>query len=405
VSFANSSFGVPKKQNRILSGYTKRTDDLINKAPIQLSATRQPIQLQSTAPSQNQAIAPTSTGASPQYESTVLPDSNPDTDYQGNGTEGILDIGRNATREEETKLANRVKLSNQNLDSGLATNISNGDFSGSGAGSGVDADALNNARVIANVGRQMGIDDNGIRIAIMTSLAESGLKNVNYGDRDSLGLFQQRPSQGWGTPQQVLNPQYAASKFFQQYKNGTQGDPWAIAQGIQKSAFADGSNYAKQWNLANSVFNSIYSPQQQGVTQPNLKPNGSLSWINANNNKYHDFDGRYGAQCVDLFNFYASGFVGANLMMGQAPNARDLWTVHDPKAFAQVGNNQIARMGDAAVWGGTSNHVAIVVGDNGNGTLKVLTANSTSLGSRGNTVIMNLSKSNLLGYLRPRKLL
>lgn len=397
----------PKKPNKVLAGYSKRATDLVNKAPIQLSGTQRPVEQQAVAPTQSQGIAASSGG--PQMENTVLPDSNPDTDYTGDGTQGILDIGRNARREEEIKLANRRQVYNQNLDSGLNTNISSGDFSGSGQGSGVDDDALNNARIIANVGKAMGIDDNGIKIGIMTALTESGLHNVNYGDRDSLGLFQQRPSQGWGSPQQVSNPQYAARKFFENYQNGSQGNPWQIAQGIQRSAFADGSNYQKQWGLANSVFNSIYSPQQQGVTTPNFKPNGSLSWINANNNKYHDFDGAYGAQCVDLFNFYASGFVGANLMMGQAAGAKDLWNVHDPRAFAQVGSNQQARMGDAAIWGGQMGngygHVAIVVGDNGNGTLKVLTANSTTAGPRGNSVVMNLSKSALLGYLRPRKLM
>jgi hypothetical protein len=50
-------------------------------------------------------------------------------------------------------------------------------------------------------------------LPVMASLSETGLRNLPYGDRDSLGLFQQRPSQGWGTPGQILNPYYALGIF------------------------------------------------------------------------------------------------------------------------------------------------------------------------------------------------
>ena len=51
-------------------------------------------------------------------------------------------------------------------------------------------------------------------IALATAYQESDLYNVEGGDRDSLGLFQQRPSQGWGSPEQVLDPYYAANAFY-----------------------------------------------------------------------------------------------------------------------------------------------------------------------------------------------
>jgi len=50
-------------------------------------------------------------------------------------------------------------------------------------------------------------------LPVMTSLAETGLRNLPYGDRDSLGFFQQRPSQGWGTPEQVMDPYHALGIF------------------------------------------------------------------------------------------------------------------------------------------------------------------------------------------------
>ena len=85
----------------------------------------------------------------------------------------------------------------------------------------------------------------GIRsavVAVATAMQESRLQNLNYGDRDSLGLFQQRPSMGWGTAQQILDPQYSAGAFLtalQQYQASNPGwatQPlWASAQGVQKS--------------------------------------------------------------------------------------------------------------------------------------------------------------------------
>ncbi|WP_446680637.1 LysM peptidoglycan-binding domain-containing protein [Agromyces hippuratus] len=71
-----------------------------------------------------------------------------------------------------------------------------------------------NARIIVDVGRALGVPDQGIVIALAAAAQESGLKNPEYGDRDSLGLFQQRPSQGWGTVDEVLDPVRAATAFY-----------------------------------------------------------------------------------------------------------------------------------------------------------------------------------------------
>jgi LysM repeat protein len=71
-----------------------------------------------------------------------------------------------------------------------------------------------NAATIVQVGQQLGVSDYGIVIALAAAMQESSLRNVNYGDRDSLGLFQQRPSTGWGSPEQLLSPEYAARLFY-----------------------------------------------------------------------------------------------------------------------------------------------------------------------------------------------
>ncbi|MER6567988.1 heavy metal transporter [Streptomyces sp. NPDC001093] len=71
-----------------------------------------------------------------------------------------------------------------------------------------------NAATIAAVGTGRGMPERAVTIALATALQESGLRNIEHGDRDSLGLFQQRPSQGWGTAQQIMDPAYAAGIFY-----------------------------------------------------------------------------------------------------------------------------------------------------------------------------------------------
>jgi LysM repeat protein len=76
------------------------------------------------------------------------------------------------------------------------------------------AEMATNAKIILKVGRSLGVPNYGLVIALAAAAQESGLRNINFGDRDSLGLFQQRPSAGWGSPAQVLDPTYASRLFF-----------------------------------------------------------------------------------------------------------------------------------------------------------------------------------------------
>jgi N-acetylmuramoyl-L-alanine amidase len=71
-----------------------------------------------------------------------------------------------------------------------------------------------NAEVIVAVGRRDGVSDYGLIIALAAAMQESGLRNVDGGDQDSLGLFQQRPSAGWGSPAQIMNPTESSLAFF-----------------------------------------------------------------------------------------------------------------------------------------------------------------------------------------------
>ncbi|MGC5562888.1 heavy metal transporter [Streptomyces sp. FR-108] len=72
-----------------------------------------------------------------------------------------------------------------------------------------------NAATISAVGLNRGMPERAVTIALATALQESALRNLGHGDRDSLGLFQQRPSQGWGTEREILDPAYAAGEFYE----------------------------------------------------------------------------------------------------------------------------------------------------------------------------------------------
>jgi hypothetical protein len=81
-------------------------------------------------------------------------------------------------------------------------------------------------------------------IAVATAMQESTLENITYGDRDSLGLFQQRPSCGWGSAAQITNPAYAANAFLSALRSHQAADPewasqplWSAAQSVQNSGF------------------------------------------------------------------------------------------------------------------------------------------------------------------------
>jgi len=101
---------------------------------------------------------------------------------------------------------------------------------------------LANARTIAQVAWDRGLPERAVVIALATAMQESHLRNLDHGDRDSLGLFQQRPSQGWGTPEQVQDPAYAAGKFYDHlvaYPGWDTGRLTDVAQGVQRSGFPE----------------------------------------------------------------------------------------------------------------------------------------------------------------------
>jgi hypothetical protein len=104
----------------------------------------------------------------------------------------------------------------------------------------LDPVQMANAATIAAVGVRRGMPSQAVVVALATALQESKLENRDDGDRDSIGLFQQRPSQGWGAPEKIKDPRYAADKFYTALKRVKGYQKMRVtdaAQRVQRSAY------------------------------------------------------------------------------------------------------------------------------------------------------------------------
>jgi murein DD-endopeptidase MepM/ murein hydrolase activator NlpD len=125
-----------------------------------------------------------------------------------------------------------------------------------------NTEQIKNAAIIINVGKQLKLPPRAWVIAVATAMQESNLKNLGHlgkrNDHDSLGLFQQRPSSGWGSPEQVTDPVYAATRFYGKLRKVKNWDSLALtraAQRVQISAYPGA--YAKHEPIATQIVNLL----------------------------------------------------------------------------------------------------------------------------------------------------
>ncbi|NYE35314.1 hypothetical protein F4692_000418 [Nocardioides cavernae] len=106
----------------------------------------------------------------------------------------------------------------------------------------VDLEQAENAALITAISAQRGMPARAASIALATAYQESKLYNIDYGDRDSVGLFQQRPSQGWGSVAELMDPVYATNAFYDALQKVDGYEDMEItvaAQEVQRSAYPD----------------------------------------------------------------------------------------------------------------------------------------------------------------------
>ena len=144
----------------------------------------------------------------------------------------------------------------------------------------LSSEQASSAATIAAVGRARGLPERAVVVALATAQQESTMRNLDYGDRDSLGLFQQRPSQGWGTPEQVRDPVYAAGKFYDglvEVRNWQSLRVTDAAQRVQRSGFPEA--YQQHSTLAEQLTAAFTAGEPGRLTcsyEPQA-PSGRLS--------------------------------------------------------------------------------------------------------------------------------
>ena len=140
------------------------------------------------------------------------------------------------------------------------------------AGTGVqaidlDLEQAQIAATIAGVAARHRLPRQAVTIALAAALQESKLHNLDYGDRDSVGIFQQRPSEGWGSPTQLQDPVYATTKFYAALAkvHGYAAMPvYRAAQEVQHSA--DGSAYQQWTDIAGQLTGYFTGKSPHGVS-------------------------------------------------------------------------------------------------------------------------------------------
>lgn len=151
------------------------------------------------------------------------------------------------------------------------------------AGTGDNAIALDfeqaaNAATVAGVAVHQQLPSRALTVAYATAFQESKLENLSYGDRDSVGIFQQRPSQGWGTAAQLQDPAFAARAFFRvlvQVPKYEKIPVYEAAQAVQKSAYGyayqqyaqTGAQLAAYYTNVPHAVTCWYNPATQAADQ------------------------------------------------------------------------------------------------------------------------------------------
>lgn len=123
--------------------------------------------------------------------------------------------------------------------------------SADGASATLTPEQAANAALIAAIAVERGLPARAVTIGIATAMQESRLENIDYGDRDSVGLFQQRPSQGWGTVEEIMDPVYSTNAFYDVLVTIEGYESMEItdaAQAVQRSGFPEA--YAQHESMA-----------------------------------------------------------------------------------------------------------------------------------------------------------
>jgi cell wall-associated NlpC family hydrolase len=271
----------------------------------------------------------------------------------------------------------------------LSCNASLGPITAGPAGSGAgDAAKLNDEQrgtvaLIISIGKQRTLPPRAWQVAIQAGMTESGLRSLPYGDRDSLGIFQMRPSMGWGTPAQVLDPVYAINKFYdvlEAVPNWKEQRPGESAQDVERSAFPD--RYHKWEAMAAFLIGNVGAVQDptgcgQGtgllLPPPTAQAGNAIQFALAQQGKPYEWGAATNQQnSFDCSSLMLQSYRAAGITLPRV--SRDQF-----RAGALLPVEQ-AQPGDLLFWAydpsnpATIHHVAMYLGD-----LKIVEAQQTGV--------------------------
>jgi hypothetical protein len=227
-----------------------------------------------------------------------------------------------------------------------------------------DAQQRGNAAAIVAAGQAVGAPARAQWIALATAMQESTLNNLPGGDRDSAGLFQQRPSQGWGDHAQVTDPDYASRQFYARLLAlpGWDSMPLAeAAQAVQRSAFPDA--YTKWEQPAADLLAQLGGGSGLACTGANLAASGAaavaINWAGGQLGKPY----QWGATGPDRFDCS-----GLTMRAWQAAGVQLPRVSRDQASAGQQIPRDQAQPGDLLFWSSTGtvagvHHVALYLGN------------------------------------------
>ncbi len=256
-------------------------------------------------------------------------------------------------------------------------------------------DQVKNAAAIISIGKDRGLTQQAQQTALMAAMTESTLNNNPGGDRDSAGLFQMRPSQGWGTLAQVTDISYAINLFYErlvQVPGWESKSPGEAAQAVERSAFPDAyatkaANAVEMMNALSGVTVSTVAQTDEGATCTPGGGAGGTAAPGALADGEQPATGPHAAEINQVIAFAKQQLGLSYVLGGDGPNVWDCSGL-TKVAYAQVGiniddghssttqwRNGVARgqmhplsevqPGDLIFWGGNDAwHVCIRLGGN-----------------------------------------
>lgn len=229
----------------------------------------------------------------------------------------------------------------------------------------VNAEQRGNAGKIIAIGQQQHLPPRAWQVAIQAAQTESNLINVNHGDRDSLGLFQMRPSAGWGSPDQLLNVDYEVQTFFKHLlavRGWETMQPGDAAQQVEQSGYPD--RYQRVERLAADLISTLggqLDPSGCGQMPPAPQvAQAAIAFAQQQSGKPYAW-GAVGPDAWDCSSLTQAAYRASGITLPRT--SRD-----QVAAGRHVPINQ-AQPGDLVFWGTARNpdyahHVAIYVGNN-----------------------------------------